>query len=82
MTVLALDVGSRKHALAASVEGLCPEGEVANEQAALAALFARLATEDPGAWVVMEATGVYHWDAAMLAHAAGHGELCQGLGGA
>ncbi|HQX95169.1 MAG TPA: IS110 family transposase [Thermomonas sp.] len=71
MTVLALDVGSRKHALAASVEGLCPEGEVANEQAALAALFARLATEDPGAWVVMEATGVYHWDAAMLAHAAG-----------
>lgn len=71
MDVLALDVGSRKHAVAVSDKRLGAWTEVANEVDALRKLFAALARKAPDAWVVMEATGVYHWQAAVLAHAAG-----------
>lgn len=71
MDVLAIDVGSRKHALAVSNPRLCGSTEVVNEVDALCKLFAGLARKAPEAWVVMEATGVYHWQAAMLAHAQG-----------
>lgn len=71
MDVLALDVGSRAHALAVSDRRLAASAEVANEVEALRGLFAAVARKAPQAWVVMEATGVYHWQAAMLAHAAG-----------
>lgn len=71
MDVLALDVGSRKHAVAVSDERLGAWTEVANEVDALRKVFAALARNAPDAWVVMEATGVYHWQAAVLAHAAG-----------
>jgi transposase len=71
MDVMALDVGSRKHAVAVSDArpGSCTE--VANEVDALRRRFAALARKSSDCWVVMEATGVYHWQAATLAHAAG-----------
>lgn len=71
MDVMAMDVGSRKHALAVSDARFCTASEVANEVDALRKVFASLAGKASDAWVVMEATGVYHWQAAMLAHAAG-----------
>ena len=71
MDVRALEVGSRKHAVAVSDERLGAWTEVANEVDALRKLYAALARKAPDAWVVMEATGVYHWQAAVLAHAAG-----------
>jgi transposase len=71
MDVMALDVGSRTHAVAVSDSRLGAMAEVANEVKALRKLFAALARQAPDAWVVMEATGVYHWQAATLAHAAG-----------
>ena len=71
MDVMALDVGSRKHAVAVSDARLGASTEVANEVDALRKLFAAMARKAPDGWVVMEATGVYHWSAATLAHAAG-----------
>jgi transposase len=71
MDVMALDVGSRKHAVAVSNARLGATTEVANEAEALRKLFSALARKAPDGWVVMEATGVYHWKAATLAHAAG-----------
>jgi transposase len=71
MDVLALDVGSRKHAVAVSDARLGAWTEVTNEVDALRKLFAALARKATDTWVVMEATGVYHWQAAVLAHAAG-----------
>jgi transposase len=71
MDVLALDVGSRKHAVAVSAARLGGWSEVANEVDALRKMYTALARKAPDAWVVMEATGVYHWQAAVLAHAAG-----------
>jgi transposase len=71
MDVMALDVGSRKHAVAVSDARLGASTEVANEIDALRKLFAALARKAPDSWVVMEATGVYYWQAATLAHAAG-----------
>ena len=71
MDVMALDVGSRKHAVAVSNARLGAATEVANEAEALRKLFSALARKAPDGWVVMEATGVYHWQAATLAHAAG-----------
>jgi transposase len=71
MNVLALDVGSRRHAVAVSDSRLGAWKEVANEVGAMQKVFAALRRKAPDAWVVMEATGVYHWQAAMLAHAAG-----------
>src|SRR5512147_3152827 len=71
MDVVALDVGSRKHAVAVSDVRLGAWTEVANEVEALRRLFASVARKAPDGWVVMEATGVYHWQAATLAHAAG-----------
>lgn len=71
MDVMALDVGSRKHAVAVSNARLGATTEVANEAEALRKLFSALARKAPDGWVVMEATGVYHWQAATLAHAAG-----------
>lgn len=68
---MALDIGSRTHAVAATDSWVCPDGAVANQASALSALFARLAARDAQAWVVMEATGVYHWQAALLAHQVG-----------
>jgi transposase len=64
-------VGSRKHALAVSNARLGATTEVANEAEALRKLYSTLARKAPEGWVVMEATGVYHWMAATLAHAAG-----------
>jgi transposase len=71
MVVIALDVGSRKHAVAVSDARLGAPAELANEVDALRKFFATLARKAPEGWVVMEATGVYHWQTAMLAHAAG-----------
>lgn len=71
MDVIALDVGSRKHAVAVSDARLGAWTEVANEVEALRKMFASVARKAPDGWVVMEATGVYHWQAAVLAHAAG-----------
>jgi transposase len=71
MEILALDIGSRSHAVASTVVGLCAKAMVENEVVALRALLGRLAARDDQAWVVMEATGVYHWQAALLAHQAG-----------
>ena len=71
MDVIALDVGSRKHAVAASDARLGASTEVANEVDALRKMFSAIARKAPNAWVVMEATGVYHWQAAMLGHKAG-----------
>jgi transposase len=71
MNVLALDIGSRRHAVAVSDSRLGAWKDVANEVGALQELFAALHRKAPDAWVVMEATGVYHWQAAVLAHAEG-----------
>jgi transposase len=71
MDVMALDVGSRKHAVAVSDARLASCTEVANEVEALRRQFVALASKSSDCWVVMEATGVYHWQAAVLAHAAG-----------
>jgi transposase len=71
MNVMALDVGSRKHAVAVSDVQLGTQTEVANTVDALRKLFAALVRKAPDAWVVMEATGAYHWQAAVLAHATG-----------
>lgn len=71
MDVVALDVGSRKHAVAVSDPRLVVAADVENTPDALRRLFAAVTRKAPQAWVVMEATGVYHWTAAVIAHAAG-----------
>ena len=71
MDVMALDVGSREHAVAVSDARLSSASKLANDVDSLRKAFATLVRKAPDCWVVMEATGVYHWQAAMLAHAAG-----------
>lgn len=70
MLYLALDIASKKHQFAIADGEKQTLGETANEGRSLAAFFAKIAERDPAATVVMEATGVYHWEAAMAAHAA------------
>jgi transposase len=70
MLCVALDIASKKHQFAIADGEKQTNGEVANEGRALAAFFTKIAERDPAATVVMEATGVYHWEAAMAAHAA------------
>jgi len=70
MLCVALDIAGKKHQFATADGEKRSSGEVANEGRALAAFFAKIAEREPGATVVMEATGVYHWEAAMAAHAA------------
>lgn len=71
MLYVSLDIASKKHRYACLDEGSQSNGDVANEVRSLTAFFARIAASDPAAKVVMEATGVYHWDAAVAAHSAG-----------
>lgn len=68
---VSLDIAGRKHRYALTFKGKLEEGELNNEPAALNRFFAHIAKRDPKAQVIMEATGVYHWDAAMAAHRAG-----------
>ncbi|MBK9658003.1 MAG: transposase [Rhodanobacteraceae bacterium] len=70
MIRIALDIGSRKHRYAMSVDGKIEEDELVNERPVLLAFF-KLAKRDRDVRVVMEQTGVYHWEAALAAHAAG-----------
>ena len=71
MIRIALDIGSRKHRYAMSVDGKIEEDELVNERPVLLAFFKKLAKRDRDVRVVMEQTGVYHWEAALAAHAAG-----------
>lgn len=71
MLWVALDIASKKHRYACCDGEKRSAGEVANEGRALAAFFAALRERDESARVVMEATGVYHWEAALAAHSAG-----------
>jgi transposase len=71
MLWVALDIASRKHQIASFDGRATTHGEVANEGRALLSFFEGVRGRDPEARVVMEATGVYHWPAAMAAHAAG-----------
>ena len=71
MLWVALDIGSKKHRFASFDERTRASGEVTNTGADLKRFFEGIADRDRAANVVMEATGVYHWPAAMAAHAAG-----------
>lgn len=71
MDVMALDVGSCKHAVAVSDSRLGAMAEVANEVEALRKLFSALARKAPDGWVVMEATGGYETALACALQAAG-----------
>lgn len=71
MMWVALDIASKQHRYAQFDGRRAAKGDVANEAPALARFFERIAANHPDASVVMEATGVYHWPAAMAAHKAG-----------
>ena len=71
MIRIALDIGSRKHRYALNVDGKIEEGELVNERPILLTFFKTLIKRDRDVRVVMEQTGVYHWEAALAAHGAG-----------
>jgi len=69
--LLAFDVGARKLQFAFEREGRREQGEILNTPDAIRAFLSRLLRADASLRVVMEATGIYFLDLAVLAHELG-----------
>ncbi len=69
--LIAFDVGARKHAYAACVNGKDDAGELDNTPEAIARFLARLQARCDQLRVVMEATGIYYLDMAVQLAEAG-----------
>jgi transposase len=70
-TLLAFDVGARSHEFFLDTQGCCEAGVLRNEPAAMRAFLQRLLRDGRRLRVIMEATGVYFLDLALLAHELG-----------
>jgi transposase len=68
---LALDIGAQSHTWAGDIDGCCETGKVDNTPAELRALLMSFLTRTTRLRVLVEATGVYYLDGAMLAHELG-----------
>lgn len=68
---LALDIGSKRHAWASEIHGKRENGTVENTTKALQTFLKGRLHQDATLRVLVEATGVYYLDTALLAHALG-----------
>lgn len=68
---LALDIGSKRHAWACEIHGKRENGTVENTAKALQGFLKGRLRQGVALRVLVEATGVYYLDAALLAHALG-----------
>lgn len=69
LTLLALDIGARAHSFSADEAGRCSSGTTSTQD--LKGQIQRLLRKGRPLRVLMEATGVYYLDAALLAHELG-----------
>jgi transposase len=69
--LLAFDVGAKTHCFAYEYKGTLTQGEIKNEPDTLHAFFATLFKRSARVRVILEATGIYFLDLALIAHAAG-----------
>lgn len=72
---IAMDIGSKQISTAVRHSDCIEQDELINRRAELNRFFARMARLDGKTEVIMEHTGVYHWDAALAAHQAGLGVM-------
>ena len=71
-TLVAFDIGAKRHQFAVDAESCIEEGEIRNESKAMHASLERLMNEGRRrVRVIMEATGIYFLDLALLAHELG-----------
>ena len=67
-TLLAFDIGARTHEFIHDTQGRCEAGELPNAPLAMRAFLERLLRNGRRLRVIMEATGIYFLDLALLAH--------------
>jgi transposase len=70
-SLLAFDIGARTHQFFYETQGRCEGGELPNEPATLRAFLERLLRNGRGLRIILEATGIYFLDLALLAHELG-----------
>lgn len=70
-TLLAFDIGARTHEFFLATQERCDAGELPNEPVAMRAFLDRLRRDGRRLRVIMEATGIYFLDLALLAHERG-----------
>lgn len=70
-TLLAFDIGAKTHEFFLDAQGRCKAGELPNEPVAMRTFLERLRRDGRRLRVIMEATGIYFLDLALLAHELG-----------
>jgi transposase len=69
--LLSFDVGAKMHRYAVECNGALRQGEIKNEPATLRTFLATVCKRGKPVRVILEATGIYFLDLALIAHAAG-----------